>query len=205
MEGTSWARISLLRGQPGPNAESRSGAPATPANAGPRQSRCMPNPERAGKTCRVDRLCTAEKFLQQPLCIFGVIAKGARAVNRSQRESRYEMQFQMRLLRGGSFSNRARLGGGSFDYDNRTAGHAVVGYETSRELSGFTRLPPELLGWKEVALSGDGEPTLSAQFREIVHEVVALRSRRSAQFFAVQGEVQTWRNRNLRERASTEP
>jgi wyosine [tRNA(Phe)-imidazoG37] synthetase (radical SAM superfamily) len=44
------------------------------------------------------------------------------------------------------------------------------------ELAGFSHLPAELLELKEVALSGDGEPTLSPQFFDIVTEVVALRS-----------------------------
>ena len=45
------------------------------------------------------------------------------------------------------------------------------------ELSGFKQLPKELLELKEVALSGDGEPTLSPQFFDIITEVVGLRSR----------------------------
>ena len=37
-----------------------------------------------------------------------------------------------------------------------------------RELPHFTTVPKELLELKGVALSGDGEPTLSPQFTEIV-------------------------------------
>lgn len=46
-----------------------------------------------------------------------------------------------------------------------------------QELPGFRNLPRELLELKEVALSGDGEPTLSPQFLDIVTEVVGVRSR----------------------------
>lgn len=52
-----------------------------------------------------------------------------------------------------------------------------------RELPGFGGCPPEWLELKEVALSGDGEPTLSPQFHEIVHEVTGVRSRRTGPFF----------------------
>src|SRR5207245_820669 len=41
-----------------------------------------------------------------------------------------------------------------------------------RELPYFTTVPKELLALKEVALSGDGEPTLSPQFAEILSEVI---------------------------------
>ena len=45
-----------------------------------------------------------------------------------------------------------------------------------RELPYFASVPSELLRLKEVALSGDGEPTLSSQFSEIVSELVHVRS-----------------------------
>jgi wyosine [tRNA(Phe)-imidazoG37] synthetase (radical SAM superfamily) len=44
------------------------------------------------------------------------------------------------------------------------------------ELPGFTRLPTELLELKEVALSGDGEPTLSPKFAEALQAVVHIRA-----------------------------
>lgn len=51
------------------------------------------------------------------------------------------------------------------------------------ELDWFRNLPPELLELKEVALSGDGEPTLCPNFDEVVREVLYLRSRRKVPFF----------------------
>jgi len=45
-----------------------------------------------------------------------------------------------------------------------------------RELPYFRAVPDELLELKSVALSGDGEPTLSPQFAEIIREVVHARS-----------------------------
>lgn len=54
-----------------------------------------------------------------------------------------------------------------------------------RELAWFRNLPPELLQLKEVALSGDGEPTLCANFAEIVREVVHLRSKGKFPFFKI--------------------
>ncbi len=52
-----------------------------------------------------------------------------------------------------------------------------------RELPYFRTVPQELLALKEVALSGDGEPTLSPQFAEIVREVVYVRSQSKFPFF----------------------
>ena len=52
-----------------------------------------------------------------------------------------------------------------------------------RELNEFAHFPPELLELKEVALSGDGEPTLSPQFNDIVGEVIRVRSR--GRFFKI--------------------
>jgi len=45
-----------------------------------------------------------------------------------------------------------------------------------RELPGYHSVPEELLELKEVALSGDGEPTLCPNFREVVQEVVHIRA-----------------------------
>ncbi len=45
------------------------------------------------------------------------------------------------------------------------------------ELPEFSQWPADLLRLREVALSGDGEPTLSPQFLNIVREIVGMRSR----------------------------
>lgn len=52
-----------------------------------------------------------------------------------------------------------------------------------RELPAFRNTPEELLELKEVALSGNGEPTLSPNFTEIVREVIYLRSQGRFPFF----------------------
>ena len=52
-----------------------------------------------------------------------------------------------------------------------------------RELAAYRHTPEELLELKEVALSGDGEPTLSPQFTEIVREIIHLRARGAHPFF----------------------
>jgi wyosine [tRNA(Phe)-imidazoG37] synthetase (radical SAM superfamily) len=52
-----------------------------------------------------------------------------------------------------------------------------------REFPEFKHAPEELLALKEVALSGNGEPTLCPNFGEIVHEVVHLRSQGRFPFF----------------------
>jgi len=52
-----------------------------------------------------------------------------------------------------------------------------------RELPAFRNTPEELLELKEVALSGNGEPTLCPNFSEIVREVVYLRSQGRFPFF----------------------
>lgn len=51
-----------------------------------------------------------------------------------------------------------------------------------RELPWFGKMPPELLQLKEVALSGDGEPTLCPNFDEVVHTVLHVRSRMPPSF-----------------------
>ena len=52
-----------------------------------------------------------------------------------------------------------------------------------REFPYFQTVPQELLALKGVALSGEGEPTLSPQFVEIIREVVHVRSRGRFPFF----------------------
>jgi wyosine [tRNA(Phe)-imidazoG37] synthetase (radical SAM superfamily) len=54
-----------------------------------------------------------------------------------------------------------------------------------KEFAAFRNVPEELLKLKEVALSGDGEPTLSPNFEPIVSEVIHLRSRRKFPFFKI--------------------
>ena len=54
-----------------------------------------------------------------------------------------------------------------------------------RELPYFSTVPQELLVLKEVALSGDGEPTFSPNFEPILREVVHLRSHRRFPFFKI--------------------
>jgi wyosine [tRNA(Phe)-imidazoG37] synthetase (radical SAM superfamily) len=54
-----------------------------------------------------------------------------------------------------------------------------------RRLAWFRNLPPELLQLKEVALSGDGEPTLCPNFSEVVGEVLSIRSRAEHPFFKI--------------------
>ncbi len=53
------------------------------------------------------------------------------------------------------------------------------------EFPEFANAPDELLALKEVALSGDGEPTLSVNFEEIVREVVHVRSKGKFPFFKI--------------------
>jgi len=52
-----------------------------------------------------------------------------------------------------------------------------------REYPYFQNVPQELLALKGVALSGEGEPTLSPQFVEIIREVIHIRSRGKFPFF----------------------
>jgi len=54
-----------------------------------------------------------------------------------------------------------------------------------RSLAAFANLPADLIELKEVALSGDGEPTLSPQFQQIVEAVVGVRSRQILPFFKI--------------------
>jgi wyosine [tRNA(Phe)-imidazoG37] synthetase (radical SAM superfamily) len=53
------------------------------------------------------------------------------------------------------------------------------------ELEWFHNLPADLLQLKEVALSGDGEPTLCPNFTEVVREVVYIRSQGTFPFFKI--------------------
>jgi wyosine [tRNA(Phe)-imidazoG37] synthetase (radical SAM superfamily) len=52
-----------------------------------------------------------------------------------------------------------------------------------RQFTYFQHVPEELLALKGVALSGEGEPTLSAQFAEIMREVIHVRSHGRFPFF----------------------
>jgi wyosine [tRNA(Phe)-imidazoG37] synthetase (radical SAM superfamily) len=54
-----------------------------------------------------------------------------------------------------------------------------------REFPYFQKVPQELLALRGVALSGEGEPTLSLQFGEIVREVLHIRSSGKFPFFKV--------------------
>src|ERR1041385_9550500 len=54
-----------------------------------------------------------------------------------------------------------------------------------RELPGYQSVPQELLQLKEVALSGDGEPTLCPNFAEVVEAVVHVRAQRDYPFFKI--------------------
>jgi wyosine [tRNA(Phe)-imidazoG37] synthetase (radical SAM superfamily) len=53
------------------------------------------------------------------------------------------------------------------------------------ELPGYQSVPQELLSLKSVALSGDGEPTLSPNFHEVVQVVVHLRAQGEFPFFKI--------------------
>jgi wyosine [tRNA(Phe)-imidazoG37] synthetase (radical SAM superfamily) len=50
---------------------------------------------------------------------------------------------------------------------------------------GYDGIPPELLDLKEVALSGDGEPTLCPNFREALEAVLELRDRQGPHGFKI--------------------
>ena len=54
-----------------------------------------------------------------------------------------------------------------------------------REHPLYSRVPQELLRLRHVAISGEGEPTLSPQFREAVETVVHVRATASAGFFRI--------------------
>ena len=54
-----------------------------------------------------------------------------------------------------------------------------------REFPAFQQTPEELLQLKQVAVSGNGEPTLSPIFREAINEVVHIRSKGRFPFFKI--------------------
>ena len=54
-----------------------------------------------------------------------------------------------------------------------------------REQPLYSRVPPELLRLRHVAISGDGEPTLCARFREAVETVVHVRATSRMGFFKI--------------------
>jgi wyosine [tRNA(Phe)-imidazoG37] synthetase (radical SAM superfamily) len=54
-----------------------------------------------------------------------------------------------------------------------------------RELPGYESAPEELLELKEVALSGDGEPSLCPNFAEVVETVVHIRAQAAFPFFKI--------------------
>jgi wyosine [tRNA(Phe)-imidazoG37] synthetase (radical SAM superfamily) len=60
----------------------------------------------------------------------------------------------------------------------------LAGRNQLRELPRFRTIPADLLQLKEVAISGDGEPTLSPNFDQAVEAVLRVRSQRP-QFFKI--------------------
>ncbi len=60
-----------------------------------------------------------------------------------------------------------------------------LAYSGALHEAGFPGVPEDLLKLQEVALSGDGEPTLCPNFAEVVRSVVHLRARRLFPFFKV--------------------
>lgn len=54
-----------------------------------------------------------------------------------------------------------------------------------RAIAPYSALPQELLSLRHVALSGDGEPTISPQFREAVETVIHVRARGVFPFFKI--------------------
>ena len=65
----------------------------------------------------------------------------------------------------------------------RTLAHILQGRLRERPL--YQSLPDELLQLRHVALSGDGEPTLSPQFAEVVQAVVHIRALGGFPFFKI--------------------
>ena len=66
---------------------------------------------------------------------------------------------------------------------HRTLDHVLQG--RLREHPQYQSLPDELLQLRHVALSGDGEPTLSPQFAEVVQAVVHIRALGGLPFFKI--------------------
>jgi wyosine [tRNA(Phe)-imidazoG37] synthetase (radical SAM superfamily) len=62
---------------------------------------------------------------------------------------------------------------------------ALAKEDKIHELPGYHTVPRELLKLKEVALSGDGEPTLCPNFHEVVQVVVHLRAQGEFPFFKI--------------------
>ena len=61
----------------------------------------------------------------------------------------------------------------------------LVREDKLRDLAAFSHLPSDLLQLKEIALSGDGEPTLCPNLYEVVRHVAFTRSRGSIPFFKI--------------------
>ena len=62
---------------------------------------------------------------------------------------------------------------------------ALVSGGKLREQSPYSRMPPELLRLRHVAISGDGEPTLCPQFLEAVETLVHFRATSGGLFFKI--------------------
>ena|SRR5688572_22709425 len=62
---------------------------------------------------------------------------------------------------------------------------SLVQHRGACALDGFERLPDNLLQLKEVAISGDGEPTISPQFKDAIHTVLFVRAKEIVPFFKV--------------------
>ena len=62
---------------------------------------------------------------------------------------------------------------------------SVVAEGRLRRFAWFRTVPSELLELKEVALSGDGEPTLCPNFKQVLHEVLRIRSRERFAYFKI--------------------
>jgi wyosine [tRNA(Phe)-imidazoG37] synthetase (radical SAM superfamily) len=62
---------------------------------------------------------------------------------------------------------------------------ALVQHHGARSLEGFGRLPDSLLQLKEVAISGDGEPTISPHFEDAVHSILFVRGKEISPFFKI--------------------
>lgn len=60
-----------------------------------------------------------------------------------------------------------------------------IGQGQVRQLEGFRDLPEDLLQLRQVAISGDGEPTLSPRFAEALRAIVHVRARGHFEFFKI--------------------
>ena len=61
----------------------------------------------------------------------------------------------------------------------------VLAADGVQSLPGWEQIPPELSRLKQVALSGDGEPTLCPNFEEVVQTVLHVRARGLVPFFKI--------------------